>query len=180
MIKLRWIEKNDLEDVLRVEHAQYSFHDPDFDVQSLQPWGWSALRWMAAVTQRRNAAIGTWDTRALVAEETETGEILGAVCYEIQKDCYEIIHLVAHPNAPEKVRRCLLSIPIERAWGSDRRQKVVFHVPDGDWTNLKCLMGLGWAVKHENEFFEDGNDAWCCVYDAKNKAQTRGLDASYA
>ncbi len=182
-MKLRWIEKNDLNDVLGIEHAQYSFHDPDFQVQSLQPWAWSMERWLEAVSTRRNKAAGTYDTRSMVAEiEQGPGEAIlaGAMCWEVHEDEYEVIHLLAHPRAPEKVRRCLLGYLTERSWRSDKRKRVVMHVPDGDWTTLKAFSAMGWTIKRVPAYFEDGNDAWLCSFTTENATEKGKSDASFA
>lgn len=166
-MEIRLIEKEDLSALIEGENvSHYPYKDPDFlYVETVAPWAWTRQNFLQAMRQRRNARSGTYDTRTIVAvEEVEQEErVVGGLVVELQEEGYEILKLTAHPSFPE-ARTQLFKHLMRRAQNHQYRNKIVIHIPDGDWENVKFFQAQGWEPKLITEYYDDKNDAWRCEH----------------
>jgi hypothetical protein len=179
MMKTRWMEKRDLEAVVEIERLSHPMNFAiedckDTVIETTQPWAWTSQDLVTVASEYENTVQGRNDTRIRVCEasipliDSKTNEtfevdiVVGAMCYEIMPDGFDIIMLSASPKATtDSVRRKLVDFIRSIAADSPKRRKLVAHVPDGDWTTLKFFQSLKWGkAKLLPYYYDDGRDAW--------------------
>lgn len=166
-LKIRFVEKEDLFDLVECEIESHQFFDPDFEVLQLPPYVWGENDFMRAISQYKSKKSDTYDTRTLVADLLQEDEqekacpwTCGAIVYEIQPLGYQILLLTAHPKAPDHVRAELLDYVMKKAVDSEKRKKIRALVPDGDYVTLKFYQDAGFEI-----FLQPSTDHWRCEYE---------------
>lgn len=161
-------------------------------MRAVQPWAWDEKAIIEATAQYRNKALGTYDTRAYVAqipipsEDPRTGKthevsktVGGLICQKLDSS-YEILLLTVNSGLlPIKqegdmpgqydILDCLLDRVIRKAENSEKQTKVEFYVPDGHYELLKFLISRKWTRKLIRSYFADGNDAWLCEWETEDQ-----------
>lgn len=179
----RWMEKDDLFDVVECELTSQSYTDPDFDLQLINDWAWT--------DEDIEEALEDWDgeypVRGMVCEipvydddDEEVGSFLcGAIIYEIRPEGYDILLLTVHADAPEQARKFLLDRVLDRAKHSRKRKLVSTIVADGDYSTLKFYQDQGFAVKLIRN--PTGSDGWRCELNTgeAKPPRRRGRDGGF-
>ncbi len=180
-VRVRFIRKADMEEVMEAEREHNAIVDPDFGVV-LAPWVKSADDVLGLIKQRRDRSQSTYDTRTFVAEvslETIQGNevewVCGAFSYELQPTAYEVVWMCIHPKGPElDVLTSFLSHLREKAEASSTRKTVTILLRDRDEAGIRKLLPHlrkeGFKISLVRDHFEDNIDAWRCEFTTEQVA----------
>ena len=161
-VYVRFMQQDDIEEVLECEAKSHEYTDPDFKVPQLPGYAWSRDDILAAVKNGDNRALVAEILLPSVYESGEVSWVCGAMIFEIQQDGYEILLLTEHPDAPENIREALLDKLLSRAQKNEQRKRLSMVVPDGDYNTLGFLQKQGWTIKLVTNYWS--NDEWHCEY----------------
>ncbi len=146
LLKSRWIAPADADVVAGWERKLHEYTDPDFDVPMTREYAWSAKDIVEVMTKKHASKSGTWPVRGRVVHADGDTAALGGVIFELREDSYHVLLLTAEPGHVN-ARLAALNFLLLRAGHSERRNKVAFTVPDGDYENLRLLKQAEFAVR---------------------------------
>lgn len=160
-ISTRFIEKDDIDEIVKIQQEKHQKVDEDFDVVTFENFVWKKKEILEKIRQYKSDSKGTNDVRGYVAVTTDKKKVVGGLLYELLPDGYEIQFLTCHPSVANKVRNEFLRLLERKATVSKTRRNILFYIPDGDWENLRFFQDNGFKVKFRPHPIE--YDSWFCI-----------------
>ncbi len=159
LVTVRHMRFEDLPAIEECEQLTHRYVDEDFEAYQLPDYCWNASDFSDAIRQYKSSVKGTSESRGQVACVGKS--VWGAFVYLLRDDHYEIVLFTSHPEAPEATRDRMLSFMIEKASSSERRRKIVFNVPDGNYKTLKFFVDRKFTMKKGEK------GTWKCEFELK-------------
>ncbi len=144
-LSIKFIDKEDMIDIVAIERRGNTFIDPDFEVEVPRPWTLSADDIIGIIRQSYSKANSTWDTRTLVVKSGK--QIVGAFAYELLPESYEIRYIIVHPEHYQKEILSEIAKYIKtNAENSYKRKKAVLHLVDFDGADAPLSRRLSFLL----------------------------------
>ncbi len=176
-LKVRFIERPDLEGLLAVERAfntseVYALDEEgnERQVEVLSSWTLCAEDVLTVVRQSRDEEKGTYDTRTYVVRNG--AKVEGGFSLLLEPDRFCFAFLVCPPcELFGPVLNTVLEHVKNKAWRANKRRKVVLYLRDRDEAGLRRFIPVlkenGFTISLKPDYYQEC-DGWECTWEAEN------------